>query len=105
MGYMNCLDFHTVKAVTDATASFRHFKPALCKMTSERTFSESFVLVMVLAVALIALLISSVMLIKDLSSLFNFTGIVTGQAAKIFPITKPLANVDNTCGGKEKLSL
>ena len=29
---MNCLDFHTVKAVTDATASFRHFKPALCKI-------------------------------------------------------------------------
>ena len=57
------------------------------------------------ALAFIDLLISSVTLINYLSSLFSLIGIVTGQAAKIFPISKPFANVAKTWGGIEKLSL
>ena len=44
-GSMDCLDFQTVKAVMEATASFRHFIFALCRVTSERILSVSFVLV------------------------------------------------------------
>ena len=77
---MDCLAFHTVIAVIDATASFRHLRFAFRMSSSERILSESFVLVMVRAVAFMDLLISSVMVILDLSSWFNLTGIVSGQA-------------------------
>ena len=40
-GFMDCLDFHTVTAVIEATASFRHFRFALCNTTSDGTLSES----------------------------------------------------------------
>ena len=44
-GFMDCLDFHTVTAVIEATASFRHFRLTLHRAFSERILSESFVLV------------------------------------------------------------
>ena len=56
-------------------------------------------------VALMALLISSVAVILYLSPLLSLTGIVTEHAAKIFPMSSPLAKVVSTCGGIEKLSL
>ena len=102
---MDCLDFQTVTAIIDATASFRHFKLALCNMSSERILSESFVFAIVRAVALMALLISSVTHTNDRSSLFSLTGIVSGQAERILPMSNPFANVFKTCGGIEKLSL
>ena len=92
-GFMACFDFQTVTATMDATASFRHLRFAFCSMTSERTLSEGLVFVMVRAVFLIALLMSSVTLIKVLSSLLNLTGIVSGHVERIFPISKPFANV------------
>ena len=55
---MDCFDFQTVTAVTEATASFRHLRLAFCKVTSERILSLSLVLVIALAVALMDLLIS-----------------------------------------------
>ena len=102
---MDCLAFHTVKAVTEATDSFRHFSLALCKISSERFLSESLVFVMVRAVALILLLICSVTTIQDLSSSCSQTGMVTGQADKILPINKPFAKVASKLGGIEKLNL
>ena len=102
-GFMECLAFHTVHAIMEATASFRHLRLALRRTTSELTLSESLVLVMVRAVDFIHLLISSVTT-HVLSSLFSLTGIVTEQADKIFPIRRPFAKVDNTLGGIEKLS-
>ena len=86
---MDCLAFHTVTATIEATASFKHFKLALCKTSSEQTLSDSFVLVMVCAVAFMALLISSVTPALHLSSLLSLTGIVTGQAAKILRVREP----------------
>ena len=71
---MDCFDFQTVTAVTEATASFRHLRLAFCKVTSERILSLSLVLVIALAVALMDLLISSVIVMKHLSSSCNFTG-------------------------------
>ena len=56
--FMDCLDFHTVVAIIDATLSLRHLSLAFCKTFSEGIFSESLVLVIVLAVDLIALLMS-----------------------------------------------
>ena len=93
---MVCLEFQTVTAVIDATASFRHFKLAFRKVSSERILSDSFVFVMVRAVALMALLISSVTLTRDQSSFFNLTGIVSGHADRILPISNPFANVVRT---------
>ena len=93
--FMDCLHFQTVIDITEATASFKHFRLAFCKISSERILSESFVLVMVLAVALMALLISSVTPMQDLSSFVNQIGIVTGQAARILPMRSPLAKVLN----------
>ena len=98
---MDCFDFQAVTAAIEATASLRHFRLALCRMTSDRTLSESLVFVMIRAAAFMVLLISSVIPILDLSSLLNLKGIVTGQDAKIFPINSPFANVDNTSGGIE----
>ena len=89
----------------EATASFRHFRFALSRTTSERTLSDSFALVIVRAVALISLFISSVTLMHILSSSLSLIGIATWQAAKILPINRPFANVDSTSGGMEKLSL
>ena len=100
-GFMECLAFHTVVATIEATASFKHLRFALCRITSERTLSESLVFVMVRAVALMHLLISSVKTILDLSSLSSLTGMVTEHADRILPISKPLAKVDNTFGGIE----
>ena len=67
IGFMDCLDFQTVTAITDAADSFRHFRFAFLRTSSERILSESLVLVMEPAVAFIDLLISSVTPIKDLS--------------------------------------
>ena len=53
------LAFHTKVAMVTETASVRLFSPALDKVTSDLTLSVSLVRVMVLAVALIALSISS----------------------------------------------
>ena len=98
---MDSFDFHTVIAMIEATLSFKHFKFAFCNTSSDRILSESLVLVMDRAVALIALLISSVIPMNDLSSIFNLIGIVTGHDAKILPMSRPLANVVNRCSGIE----
>ena len=50
---------------------------------------------MVQAVDLMVLLIFSVIPTQVLSSLLILIGIVTGHAAKIFPINRPLAKVVN----------
>ena len=53
------LAFHTKVAMVTETASVRLFSPAFDKVTSDLTLSVNLVRVMVLAVALIALSISS----------------------------------------------
>ena len=55
--------------------------------------SESFDFVMVHAVALRPLFISSVTLIQNLSSLFILMGIFTGEAARVLPMSSPFARV------------
>ena len=67
-GFISCLHFHTRVAITEAVASFKQRSPDLASITSERILSESLVLVMVRAAYLIALLISSVIVIEFLSS-------------------------------------
>ena len=106
-GFMDCLDFQTVTAMIEATASLRHLRLALSSTVSLRTLSESLVLVIVRAVDFMAILISSVipMVPKYLSSSLSQTGIVRGHAAKILPINRPFAKVASKCGGIEKLSL
>ena len=74
MGSMNCFDFHTVTAF----------------------LSESLDFVMVCAVALMALFISSVTPIQKLLSLFSFMGIFIGEAARILPMSSPFARVVST---------
>ena len=98
---MDCLAFHTVIAIMEATASFKHLRFALCRMSSERTLSESLVFITMRAVDLMHLLISSVITISDQSLLLSLTGMVTEQVDKILPISKPLAKVDKTLGGIE----
>ena len=90
---MVCFDFQTVMAIIEATASFRHLSLAFCKVTSERILSQSLVLVIDRAVDLMALLISSVIPIHNLSSLFNLMGMVTGHAERILPMRSPFAKV------------
>ena len=67
---MDCFDFQTVTAMIEATASLRHLRPAFRKTSTDWILSESLVLVMVRAEDFMALLISSVMTILSLSSLF-----------------------------------
>ena len=93
---MDCLAFHTVVAIIEPTDSFRHLRFAFLSTSSEWILSLSFVLVMVLAVALMALLMSSVTPMHDLSILFKFNGIVAGQEDRIFPISRPFAMVVKT---------
>ena len=69
------------------------------------SLGHAFVLVMTRAQVFIALLISSVTPIKYLSVVLILRGMVTEHEAKILPISKPFANVDNRCGGILKLSL
>ena len=95
---MYCRHFHTLTAVIEAKASFKHFKLALRRTSSEQTLSDNFDFAMVRAVALIALLISSVKLMQVRSSLFSLKGIVAWQEAKILPISRPLESVDSKCG-------
>ena len=92
-GSIVCLDFQTVTAVTEATASFRHFKLAFLRTSSDRILSESLDFVIVRAVAFMALLISSKTPLHVLSSLDIWTGIVAGQEDRIFPMRIAFANV------------
>lgn len=103
-GFIDCFDFQTVVAVIAATASLRHLRFALARTSSDQTLSDNFVLVMVRAADFMALFMSSVTLMEYLSLSLILRGIVIGQAAKILPISKPLAKVDNRCGGILKLS-
>ena len=57
---MTVFDFQTETAVILATASFRHLRPAFCRRTSEQILSDSLDFVIVRAVALMALFMSSV---------------------------------------------
>ena len=59
-GFIVCFAFQVRIAIADATASFRQQILAFVRTTSDRSLSESLVLVMERAVALMALLISSV---------------------------------------------
>ena len=90
------LAFHTVIATIEATASFKHLRLAFRRTSTEDTLSESLVRVMVRAVDLIALFISSVILMHDLSSLVSLNGIVTAHEDRIFPISNPFAKVTST---------
>ena len=92
-GFMVFLDFHTITAMIEATASFKQRKPAFQRVVSDRTLSDSLHFVIVLATYLMDLLISSVMQIKDRSSFSSLIGIVAGAAARILPIKRPFANV------------
>ena len=58
-GFIDCLAFQTVMATTEATASFRHFRLAFLRISVDRILSESFDFVIVRAVDLIDLFISS----------------------------------------------
>ena len=102
-GFIACFDFQTKTAIAEAAASFKQRILAFVRITSECILSDSLVLVMVRAVALIALLISSVTVFEPLSSGSSLIGIVAGEAARIFPINSPLAKVDKRCGGTLKL--
>ena len=93
-GFITCLDFQIRTAIVEAATSFNHRILAFESTTSERILSESLVLVIVRAVALMALLISLVMVIEFLSSWSSLIGMVAGAAARILPINKPFANVD-----------
>ena len=84
--FINFFDFKIKTAIAEAAASFRQRILALERITSERILSESLVFVMVRAVALMALFISSVLIFEPLSSMFSLIGIVAGAAARIFPI-------------------
>ena len=57
-GFIDILDFQTKTAITDAVASFKLRRPAFVRINSDRTLSESFVLVIDRATLLIDLLIS-----------------------------------------------
>ena len=92
---MDCFDFQTVTAVIHATASLRHLRFAFSRVSSDQILSESLVLVIVRAVALMDLLISSVTPIHVLSSSFSLMGMVTGQALRILPMRMPCANLVN----------
>ena len=94
-GFIDILDFQTKMVITDAVASFRLRSPAFERTDSEHTLSESFVFVIDRAALLIALLISSVTVIKFLSSVSILIGIVAGAAARILPIKIPLVRVVN----------
>ena len=74
-------------------ASFKLQSPAFERTDSDRTLSESFILVIEKAAHLIALLISSVTLFEFLSPKSSRTGIVAGAAARILPIKIPLVKV------------
>ena len=66
-GFITCLDFQVRTAIVEAAASFKHRILAFERITSERILSESLVFVIVRAVALMALLISSVVVLETLS--------------------------------------
>ena len=97
--------FHTLKAIMEATDKFKHLRLAFCRTFSVQTLSESLVLVMVWAVALMALLISSVAPIKAMSSLFSLIGGVTEHPAKILTIRRLFVKVAKRCGGIAYLAL
>ena len=65
-GFIERLDFQTVVAMIEATASLRHLRPAFLRTSSEQILSDSLVLVIVRAVDFMAKLISSVMQTLDL---------------------------------------
>ena len=78
---MDCLDFHNVTAIIEATASFKHFSLAFQSTGSDGILSNSLVLVMVRATALMDLLMSSVTPIRDRFSSLSLIGIVAHQQA------------------------
>ena len=100
---MKCLDFQVKMAIDEAVISFRHLSPALVRILSEQILSESFVRVIVRAVDLIVLLISSVMVIKFLSSGSILIGMAAGAEARILPINSLFAKLVNKWGGIPKL--
>ena len=67
-GFMSFFDFHVKIAMAEAVTSFRHRSHAFARTTSERTLSESLILVIERAVDLIDLFISSVRVIEPVSS-------------------------------------
>jgi hypothetical protein len=97
---------HTKVAMVTETALVRLFSPAFDKVTSDLTLSVNLVRVMVLAVALIALSISSKIPVSYGLSLGSIQiGIAAGAAARILPIRKPFENGLSRQFGIPKLSL
>ena len=58
-GFIASLDFQTIKAIVDATVSFRPRRPARSRTTLDWTLSHNLVFVIVRAAAFMALLMSS----------------------------------------------
>ena len=83
-GSLAFFDFHTMKAVCEATISFRVQRPAF-----SRTDFEDCV---VRATDLINRLMFSVARFAARKLCTNLKGIAAGTAARIFPMTRPFAN-------------
>ena len=90
-GSLALLDFYTIRAVCEATISFRVQRPAFSK-TNEDTSSLRLVFVIVRATDLINQLMFSVARFAARSSCSILKGIAAGAAARIFPMTRPFAN-------------
>ncbi len=102
-GSLALLDFHTIRAVCDATIPFRVRRPAFSKTDFEDTLSLRAVFVMVLATYLINQLMFSVARFAARSSCAILKGIAAGAAARIFPMTSPFANRRSRLEGTPKL--
>ena len=102
-GSLALLDFHTIRAVCEATISFRVRRPAFSKTDFEDTLSLRLVFVMVQATDLIDRLMFSVAKFAARSSCSILKGIAAGAAARIFPMTRPFANGLSKFDGTPKL--
>ena len=102
-GSLAFFDFHTMKAVCEATISFRVRRPAFSRTDFDDTLSLRAVFVIVRATDLIDRLMFSVARFAARSSCTNLKGIAAGAAARIFPMTRPFANSLSKFGGTPKL--
>ena len=93
-------DFHTMKAVCEATISFSVRRPAFSNTNFEDTLSLRLVLVIVRANDLMERFMVSVARFAARSSCAILNGIAAGAAARIFPITRPFAKSLSKFGGK-----
>ena len=84
-GFIDCLHFQTKTAIADATAPFKHRSPALERTDSERILSDNLILVIDLAAHLMALLISSVMMLEPLSSGSSLLVSLPEQRQEFYP--------------------